>query len=57
MEVKARSVVVSLVVICPVEFRYELSALRRRWGMLEGGNSSAVLRGGNGADDETTDVC
>jgi hypothetical protein len=40
-------------VICPVEFTHELSALRKRRGKLGGGNPSAVLRSGNGADDET----
>src|SRR5271155_1043272 len=40
--------------MCPVEFTHELSAMRKRRGMLGGGNPSAVLRGGNGADDETT---
>src|SRR5580658_1230862 len=39
--------------MCPVEFTRELSALRKRRGKLGGGNLSAVLRGGNGADDET----
>ena len=39
--------------ICPVEFTHELSALRKRRGKLRGGHPSAILRGGNGADDET----
>src|ERR1700676_2338289 len=38
---------------CPVEFTHELSALKKRRGKLGGGYSSAILRGGNGADDET----
>jgi transposase len=41
-------------VICPVEFTHELSALKKRRGMLEVENLKAVLRGGNGADDEVT---
>ena len=38
--------------ICPVQFTHDVSALKKRRGKLRGGNSSAVLRGGNGADDE-----
>src|SRR2546430_4189781 len=30
-----------------------MSALKSQWGKLRGGYPSAVLRGGNGADDET----
>src|SRR5437899_12463234 len=30
-----------------------MSALKSQWGKLKGGYPSAVLRGGNGADDET----
>ena len=40
--------------ICPVEFTHELSALRKRRGILEVEYLTAVPRGGNGADDETT---
>jgi hypothetical protein len=40
--------------ICPVEFTHELSALKKRRGKLGVGNLKAVLRGGNGADDEVT---
>ena len=40
--------------ICPVEFTHELSALKKRRGILEVANLTAVPRGGNGADDETT---
>src|SRR6476660_23385 len=40
--------------MCPVEFTHELSALRKRRGILEVEYLTAVPRGGNGADDETT---
>src|SRR6476660_2489148 len=40
--------------MCPVEFTHELSALKKRRGILEVEYLTAVPRGGNGADDETT---
>ena len=40
--------------ICPVEFTHELSALKKRRGILEVENLTALLRSGNGADDEIT---
>jgi hypothetical protein len=35
-----------------VEFTHELSALKKQLRMLEGGQLSAVLSGGSGANDE-----
>jgi hypothetical protein len=41
-------------VICPVEFTHELSALKKRRGILKVEHLTVAPRGGNGADDETT---
>src|SRR5487761_255434 len=40
--------------ICPVKFTHELSALKKRRGILEVAYLTAVPGRGNGADDETT---